>query len=124
MRKTVILTIAVVAFMAFALSETAYAKRCSFGGSKSADKGGIVNTVCPVMGAKVDKDTSFSAVHKGKKIGFCCAGCVDKFNKNPKKYMSKIKKTHKCEINCPKCGAEINVKKECKKQCKKQCGLE
>ena len=38
-----------------------------------------VNTVCPVQPADA-ADQSVTADYKGKKIAFCCAGCVKKFN--------------------------------------------
>ncbi|MBW7991808.1 MAG: YHS domain-containing protein [Planctomycetes bacterium] len=45
-------------------------------------------TVCPVMGGKINK--SVFAMYKGKKVYFCCAGCETPFLKNPKKYLSKL----------------------------------
>ena len=45
-------------------------------------------TVCPVMGGKINK--SVFATYKGKKVYFCCAGCETPFLKNPEKYLSKL----------------------------------
>ena len=81
---------------------------------KTAKKGEVINATCPVMGGKVDKDTPYKTEYKGKTIGFCCAGCVEKFKANPEEYMAKLKK--KCVIKCPNCGTEIDVMKECKQQ--------
>ena len=53
-------------------------------------EGEVINTVCPVMGAKIDKDTPYVVEYEGKKIGFCCAACIDKFNANPEEYLSKL----------------------------------
>lgn len=39
----------------------------------------VVNTVCPVMMSDA-VDENVSVDYKGKKIGFCCKGCVTKFN--------------------------------------------
>jgi len=126
MKRLFVLAIVLSIIAAFALSDISYAQQCPFGASKSDKKGGI-NRICPVDGGKVSKDATYTAVHKGKKIGFCCAGCVDAFKKNPGKYIHKVGKGKgigrgkgkgKCIIACPKCGAKINVKKECKKQCK------
>jgi YHS domain-containing protein len=50
-----------------------------------------VNRTCPVMGGKVSKDTPYKTVYKGKTIGFCCAGCVEAFNADPKKYYKNLK---------------------------------
>lgn len=64
---------------------------CGVGGERHTQSGEIVNSECPVMGGGVGKDTPYTAEYKGKKIGFCCAGCVDAFKKNPEKYIGKIK---------------------------------
>jgi YHS domain-containing protein len=44
---------------------------------------------CPVMGGKIDK-TSFLD-YKGKRVCFCCDGCKDPFNKDPEKYLKKMR---------------------------------
>jgi YHS domain-containing protein len=54
--------------------------------SAAADTGG--QTVCPVMGGKVQKDCFTE--YKGKKVYFCCPGCKDKFTADPDKYLSKL----------------------------------
>lgn len=39
---------------------------------------GVVNDVCPIMGAKMDAakvPDSLTRTYKGVKVGFCCAGC-------------------------------------------------
>ncbi len=41
-------------------------------------KGKTVNTMCPIMGTKLDPSkvtASLTRTYNGKKIGFCCAGC-------------------------------------------------
>lgn len=48
----------------------------------------VRQTVCPVMGGKINK--SVFATYKGKKVYFCCAGCETPFLKNPEKYLSKL----------------------------------
>lgn len=47
-----------------------------------------VQTKCPVMGGKIDKEVFVD--YKGRRIYFCCAGCEDKFLKEPGKYLQKI----------------------------------
>ena len=105
-----IIALALIAFLA--VPAIAYAD-CGACGVGSAKEGEIINDACPVMGGKVDKDTPYATVYEGKKIGFCCSGCVGKFNENPKAYMKKLGK--ECVIGCPECGAKIDVKKECEK---------
>ena len=45
-------------------------------------------TECPIMGGAIDKNLFVE--YKGKKVYFCCAGCKDKFNEEPEKYLAKL----------------------------------
>ena len=45
-------------------------------------------TVCPVMGNKIDKNVFVE--YKGKKVYFCCADCKAKFLADPEKYIAKL----------------------------------
>jgi YHS domain-containing protein len=47
-----------------------------------------VQTNCPVMGGKINKDIYTD--YKGKRVYFCCGGCPSEFKKNPEKYMKKL----------------------------------
>jgi YHS domain-containing protein len=49
---------------------------------------GNPQTACPVMGGKVDK--SVYTDYQGKRIYFCCSGCIADFKKDPDKYMKKM----------------------------------
>lgn len=55
----------------------------------TATKGKVVEsrpqTVCPVMGGKIDSEVYVD--HEGKRVYFCCAGCIAKFKENPSKYI-------------------------------------
>ena len=42
-------------------------------------------TICPVMGGKIDKQ--FFADYQGKRVCFCCQSCLKTFEKNPEKYL-------------------------------------
>jgi YHS domain-containing protein len=62
-----------------------------FGGYSPAAHGqakGKPQTECPVMGGKVDKKVYTD--YQGKRIYFCCSGCVDDFKKNPDKYLKQM----------------------------------
>lgn len=61
---------------------------------KKTDAKKIWNAVCPVMGEKVNPKAP-TAEYKGKTIGFCCAGCDEKFKKDPEKYMKNLSKDGK-----------------------------
>jgi YHS domain-containing protein len=47
-------------------------------------------TMCPVLSQKIDKKIFVD--YKGKRIYFCCKACVDKFNKEPDKYVKILDK--------------------------------
>jgi len=48
----------------------------------------LAQTTCPVMGGKIDK--KYFADHKGARVYFCCAACIDTFKKDPQKYITKL----------------------------------
>ncbi|MBC8378338.1 MAG: efflux RND transporter periplasmic adaptor subunit [Planctomycetes bacterium] len=45
-------------------------------------------THCPVMGGVINKEVFTE--YQGKKVYFCCPGCIDGFNKEPEKYVHKL----------------------------------
>lgn len=45
-------------------------------------------TLCPVMGNPIDKNVFVE--YEGKKVYFCCPGCIEKFQAEPEKYLSKL----------------------------------
>jgi YHS domain-containing protein len=51
---------------------------------------GRAQATCPVLGGAIDK--SVYADYKGKRIYFCCAGCISDFNKDPEGYIKKLEK--------------------------------
>ncbi len=48
----------------------------------------IVQKTCPVMEGKINPELYVD--HNGRRIYFCCQGCVDTFKKDPEKYMKKV----------------------------------
>lgn len=89
-----IITLIVSAFLLTTFALPTFAA-CSMCGTKPAATEKIVNKECPVMGGRVDKDTPYTLEHKGKRIGFCCASCVDAFDANPENYEHKLEKVNK-----------------------------
>ena len=67
---------------------------------------GKAQTECPVMGGPIDE--KYFADHKGQRVYFCCAGCVEAFKKNPQKYLKTMADQgvapEKLAAVCPKCG--------------------
>lgn len=45
-------------------------------------------TKCPVLGNKIDEKVFVD--YEGKRIYFCCSGCIDQFKKDPVKYLKKM----------------------------------
>jgi YHS domain-containing protein len=52
-----------------------------------------LNAKCPVTDDDADK--SITKEYKGRTIAFCCDGCVEDFDKDPKKYIAKLEKQEK-----------------------------
>lgn len=63
----------------------------SISGAYAAEKKGKPQTLCPVEGGAIDKKIYVD--YKGHRIYFCCAGCPEEFNKDPEKYMKKIRES-------------------------------
>lgn len=70
---------------------------------------------CPIMGGKINKN--LSAEHKGKRVFFCCQGCIERFKKDPDKYIKKLEgegvtleKVTKPQETCPIMGGRITSK--------------
>lgn len=45
-------------------------------------------TTCPVLGGKIDK--KIYTDYNGKRVYFCCSGCIQKFQNDPEKYLKKL----------------------------------
>ena len=59
--------------------------------SADAKKGPAVNKFCAVQGGDNKVDPDVFVIYKGKKVGFCCKDCIEDFNKDPEKYVKKMK---------------------------------
>ncbi len=46
-------------------------------------------TMCPVEGMKINKQ--LYSDHRGERVYFCCEGCIETFEKDPEKYIRKMK---------------------------------
>ena len=73
----------------FKVSETEIKENSGAENKSTEAKVSIWNQVCPVTGEDVDSDTP-TEVYQGKTIGFCCSGCIKKFQKDPAKYMKSL----------------------------------
>ena len=47
-----------------------------------------MQSLCPIMGNPIDK--TVYADYEGKRVYFCCAGCIPKFNEDPAGYIKKM----------------------------------
>ncbi|MFH1847002.1 MAG: YHS domain-containing protein [Candidatus Omnitrophota bacterium] len=56
----------------------------------SGEIGEIINEYCPIMGTAVDKNTPYKVIYENKNIGFCCKGCMLKFQQDPEKYIENV----------------------------------
>ena len=77
-----------------------------------AASNGPAQATCPVMGDKIDRN--FYTEYQGQRIYFCCVGCVEKFKKDPDKYMKKLEQAgvqlEKVQTTCPVMGGKIDKK--------------
>ena len=71
-------------------------------------------TACPLTGKDLKK--SVYSDHDGQRVYFCCADCKAAFDKDPVKYMKKLKadgvmleKVAQKQSLCPVMGGEINT---------------
>jgi YHS domain-containing protein len=67
-------------------------------------------TVCPVMGGKINKDLYID--YQGQRIYLCCPGCKQAFLKEPEKYMKVLAENkillESIQKTCPVMGGEID----------------
>jgi len=102
---------AIVAALALVMAIT-----LSIAGCKNLQRKPIkpsLQVTCPIVGGKINKE--LYADYKGKRVYFCCAGCIEKFKNAPEKYIKKledmgitIERTPQRQTRCPVMGGEIN----------------
>ena len=71
-----------IIFVALFVAGTVIAKE------KGSEKESEKQTICPVMGGKINKDQYIDV--KGKRIYVCCKGCIATIKKDPDKYIKKL----------------------------------
>jgi YHS domain-containing protein len=92
MKRILIIASMVIAliFILNVSTQAAASKNKSASTSQVQDAGKkIWNKFCPVMGEAVKAKVK-TVEYQGKTIGFCCKGCIKKFNANPEKYMKNL----------------------------------
>jgi YHS domain-containing protein len=84
-----------------------------YGWSEEAQTREGTQTRCPVMGGNIDKNIYTD--YEGKRIYFCCQGCVETFKKDPEKYVSMMEKdgvvlesVAHAEEKCPVSGEPVD----------------
>ena len=77
MRRSVLAVVLILILAATSMTVFAQAKKAQ---EKARD---------PVCGIMVDKDPNLSATHKGETYYFCSKADLDKFKKEPEKYVKK-----------------------------------
>ena len=60
----------------------------AFGWSMPGPVHAAPQTKCPVLGGKINEKVFTD--YQGKRIYFCCSGCIDEFKKDPEKYLKKM----------------------------------
>ena len=60
--------------------------------TRAADPTPYPLTTCIVSGDKLgDMGKPVMVDYKGQQVGFCCKSCIDDFEKDPAKYLAKLK---------------------------------
>jgi YHS domain-containing protein len=60
--------------------------------TRAADPTPYPLTTCIVSGDKLgDMGKPVIVDYKGQQVGFCCKSCIDDFEKDPSKYLAKLK---------------------------------
>ena len=83
---------------------------------KEEKEGAIIGNkvICPVMKTKfIPTEKSPKTEYKGKIYYFCCADCVEKFKKEPEKYIKSMKTKEKKCSDCKDCDKEHKSGKKC-----------
>jgi len=91
--KNVIWIVMLAAVVLFAVgckekTEPAALEKSVQDAQQTVEQTAVEQTICPVMKNPVNKDISVE--YKGKKVYFCCQGCIEKFNAEPEKYVKDL----------------------------------
>jgi YHS domain-containing protein len=65
-----------------------------------------VQLTCPLSGKLVNKEVSTE--QGGRKVYFCCPGCVSNFKKEPAKYQGKLEASYTYQTKCPVSNEDID----------------
>ncbi len=82
--KSIIAASAVVSSLIFAVPAIADTK----GDATTEEVKGKPQTHCPVMGSPINKKNFYD--YKGKRIYYCCYGCIHSISKDPEKYIKQL----------------------------------
>ena len=85
MKRTMI-TVALAVVLAFSVTVAGWAAEPPMMERPLAGK---TQVACPVQGGKVNKDLYTD--YKGQRIYFCCPGCPEIFQKDPEKFLQKMR---------------------------------
>ena len=77
---------------------------------------------CPVMGGKINKEIYTD--YEGKRVYFCCKGCIGEFTKDPAKYVKKLEEEGVTLEKVPGAGLEneSNSKSDARNSSCRSCG--
>lgn len=75
--------------------------------AKTETKEVKVQTTCPLMGGKINKEIFVD--HGGKRVYFCCKGCIAPFKKNPQKYIKALEKSGVTLEKAPKAAKKCSA---------------
>lgn len=85
-----IVTMAVLLMAAAGSMAQAHCGGCAVDKGAKVEAVGQAQTECPIMGGEIDREVYLD--HGGKRVYFCCTGCIDDFKESPEKYLKKMAK--------------------------------
>lgn len=92
MKKVLVVIVALVFALSLSNSSVAQDKKAAdkkVAVTKTVVDKKPVNKVCAVSNEELDK-SAVTVTYKDKTYALCCKKCIEKFNKNPEKYIKNI----------------------------------
>lgn len=86
--KSTLAAIVIATGVTFALPAIADVKSDTKSDVATQEVKGKPQTHCPVMGSPINRNNFYD--YKGKRIYYCCYGCINLISKDPEKYIKQL----------------------------------
>jgi len=65
---------------------------------EGAQEFNVGNKICPVSGEEIDEESKAAYEYNGVIYNFCSPECIEEFKKDPQKYVDKVEKELKAQV--------------------------